>query len=94
MAILEKLNKAISEFFKGDPTCPSVIASWLPNEQVFYVAIHRYKQKWGGDRDILCSVRHSSLETAVSYLAKDYLIKIGRGQAVEALICEIDHREA
>jgi hypothetical protein len=40
--VLDKLCKALTEKFKGDKAHPGVFISWLPENEEWYVCIHRF----------------------------------------------------
>lgn len=63
-----------------------MIASWLEEKQVWYVAIHRFRGPFAQGREILISIVDKDLEEAINEAGKRLLILIGRGPAVNFLV--------
>jgi DNA-binding NtrC family response regulator len=75
---LSTLTRAVSEFYKSDSTKPGVLVSWLPAEETHYVAVHRYFNSAGREKEVVVSTKDDDLDTAIDCVARQFLDIVGR----------------
>jgi DNA-binding NtrC family response regulator len=75
---LTTLTRAVSEYYKADPTKPGVLVSYLPGEDTYYVAVHRYFNSAGREKEVIVSTKNDDLDTAVQDVARQFLDIVGR----------------
>lgn len=84
--ILATLTRAMSEHYKSDSAKPGVLVSakpgvlvsWLPIEETHYVAVHRYFNMGGNEKEIIVSTKNDDLDAAVQEAARQFLDIVGR----------------
>lgn len=59
-------SETLSELCKGDPSAPSVVISWLPDKQMWYLAVHRYLAPFGEGRVVVAKQISADLSLALS----------------------------
>lgn len=62
--LIEMATKAICYLYKEDPTKPSLIISYLNNEN-FYVSVVRYRKGYAQDRCVVFKTQKRSLYSAL-----------------------------
>ena len=75
---LTTLTRAVSEFYKSDSTKPGVLVSWFPAEEMHYVAVHRYFNSAGREKEVVVSTKDDDLDTAIDCVARQFLDIVGR----------------
>lgn len=75
---LATLTRAVSEQYQSDFTKPGVLISWLPAEETHYVAVHRYFNSAGREREVIVSTKGDDLDAAVQDVARQFLDIVGR----------------
>lgn len=66
--MLPDFIKAVVERFPEDPSAPSVVFSFLKDKNAWYVAVVRYKSKFGKDKFNVSSFMHEDLDYAITHL--------------------------
>lgn len=89
LVILAQLNRAITEFYRDDPTAPGVLTSWLTRGDeapCAYVSIHRYHATYGGSKEVVVKAKGASLEAALKTLAVAWIESVGSGSEMQKLV--------
>jgi hypothetical protein len=69
---LTKLTDAISEKWKDDPSCPSLVLSSIGRGE-YYAAVHRFAGRYGEGKLVVANAKGSTLASAVHVLAEKLL---------------------
>lgn len=75
---LATLTRAVSEFYKSDTTKPGVLVSWIPSEETHYVAVHRYFNSAGREKEVVVCTKDDDLDTAIDCVARQFLDIVGK----------------
>lgn len=71
--ILIRLLDGIRAVYRSDHSMPGVLLSRLADGH-YYAAIHRYRESYGGRREIVCAVTHpTDLGEAIRTLARKWI---------------------
>lgn len=77
MKVLEKLILAAVDHYQGDSSRPSVTLSYLDlerdDESYWYASLCRYEAPFGGKKRIVCSITATTLNEAITGLARLFL---------------------
>ena len=65
---MEQLLRDLSSAYADDPSAPGVQVAWLPDEEHYYAAVHRYRGPRGELREVVCCRYEPTLERAVAQL--------------------------
>lgn len=81
--MMEKLIKAVVEYYDRDLTKASVVSSFVDDK--YYVSIVRYNGSYARDKVVICSVTEHDLSEAYTQLSYAWLKAIGQGPEVNKL---------
>lgn len=65
---LDKLTKAVTAIYADDPSAPSVLMAWVESKQVFYGSIVRYRERFGGGKQVVIKADGSSTDEVIDKL--------------------------
>jgi len=87
---LSAFTRLVSETFADDPTCPSVITSWLPETEEYYASVRRYKQPYAVDGWVMAKATGETLSAVLDELEDKVadLVPIGVGDIVYAIAAD------
>ena len=89
---LATLSRAVSEHFADDSTKPGVLFAYLPGENMYYCAVHRYFSSGGRSKQVIVSCKNVNPELAVDDVARQFLSQIGKVEnAVDQLRRAVRH---
>lgn len=92
MSNLSTMARALSEHFSTDSTKPGILFSYLPGEDVYYCAVHRYFNSAGRQKQVIVSAKSVDPDTCVNDAAWQFLDYIGHPQTeVDRLRRAIKH---
>ena len=67
--MLTDILQALSRAYPDDPSRPGVQLAWLPDDGVYYAAVHRFKKAYGQGKQMVCNVKAPTLEELPEALA-------------------------
>lgn len=87
---LSAFTRLVSETFADDPTCPSVITSWLPETEEYYASVRRYEQPYAVDGWVMAKATGETLSAVLDELEDKVvdLIPLQVGDSVYAIAAD------
>jgi len=87
---LSAFTRMVSGMFADDPTCPSVITSWLPETEEYYASVRRYKQPYAVDGWVIAKATGETMSAVLDELEDKVadLVPIGVGDIVYAIAAD------
>jgi len=64
---------SVCNYYKKDPTYPSLILSYLYSEECWYLSIVRYREKFAKGKEVVMSVKDTFLSKAIIRLSIGWL---------------------
>jgi hypothetical protein len=74
-ALLDKLTKAVTHQYNSDPSCPSVILSYIKGK--YYTSIVRYTRNYGEGKQIVCHLTADTINDALKGISCIWLEQTG-----------------
>jgi hypothetical protein len=62
---LDLTLKSITELYPTDPTMPGMSLAWLPDKQLYYASIVRFRENYGGSRQVIYKAYGPSIFTCI-----------------------------
>jgi len=67
------LCQSVTKFYETDPTTAGVITSWLPDKQKWYFSVVRFRQRYGRNKQVVCSAMSDHFDRGLKTVAKKWL---------------------
>jgi hypothetical protein len=62
----------LMQYYSKDPSAPGILISFLPTKE-YYIAIHRYRGKYGKDKIVITNAKHKDFKVAYQMIIEQIL---------------------
>lgn len=73
----QKLQKAVCDHYKSDPTSAVVNCAWIEKRSVWYMSVCRYCDAYGESKEVVAKAEHCDWIKCFMQLAKEWLVRTG-----------------